>query len=124
MTLITGNMTGRSGMKRRSGRKSGRNARAKKTAKAGSSLIDEEKKCVRCGRCCRIKTTINGKHVAFKDRYCEFLDRDTKLCMVYPMRHAYPVVCLSAEAAAIHGLVPDDCPYAVRESVIEDWEHE
>ena len=43
--------------------------------------------------------------------------------MVYPMRHAYRPTCLSAEAAAILGLLPDDCPYAIRESVIEDWEY-
>ena len=123
MTHTTGDTTNRSGTMRRFGRRWGRNGGDVKK-KAGSSLIEDEKKCRKCGRCCRIKRMVNGKHVAFKNWYCEFLDVDTKLCMVYPMRHSYHVVCLSSEAAAIHGLVPNDCPYAVRESVIEEWEHE
>ena len=45
-----------------------------------------EKRCRRCGRCCFEKDFYEGE-VHYTDEPCEFLDLQTRECLVYARRH-------------------------------------
>jgi len=66
--------------------------------------------CKRCGRCCRLKVILNGRHIAL-DQYCPFYDAQARRCMVYPYRHAVRPTCRPIPQAIREGLLPEDCPY-------------
>lgn len=45
--------------------------------------------------------------------HCQFLDRRTRLCTVYPRRRKLNPECLTASEALERRFLPSDCPYAV-----------
>ena len=71
---------------------------------------DHESKCKKCGACCRRKIKIEGV-VFWTPFICRFLDRVTKLCTVYPDRHARSETCLPIAEALAQGGLPRECAY-------------
>jgi len=70
----------------------------------------DEKKCLRCGRCCFAKLWIGGR-IYYTPFPCKYLDLRTRLCTVYDRRHEVNPECLSIEAGIKLGVFPKDCPY-------------
>ena len=70
-----------------------------------------ENRCRRCGRCCYEKDFYKGG-VYYTDEPCEYLDLETKTCLVYARRHEVRPGCapLSPEVLVM-GILPADCPY-------------
>ena len=70
-----------------------------------------EKRCRRCGRCCFEKDFYEGE-VHYTDEACEFLDLQTRECLVYARRHELRPGCaqLTPEVLGM-GVLPADCPY-------------
>lgn len=67
--------------------------------------------CRRCGRCCHEKIEFEGV-IYYTDLPCEFLDRTTRLCRVYPERTRRRKGCIKlTPAAVVKGFLPADCPY-------------
>lgn len=89
-------------------------------AESKPKVVDEEKICRRCGRCCVRKELVNGKTVFTKDP-CSHLMKDEHgrtTCKIYPDRlhkivdaGGKPVRCLLALESYNQGLLPKDCPY-------------
>ena len=70
-----------------------------------------EAKCRRCGRCCYEKIEFEGE-VYYTDEPCEFLDPDTRLCLVYERRQTLRPDCAALTPRLVRrSLLPADCPY-------------
>lgn len=75
------------------------------------SQKDWESVCRRCGRCCYEKIDFEG-HIYYTELPCEFLDRDTNLCRVYPERDSQRPGCVRLTQKSLpKGFLPADCPY-------------
>jgi len=79
---------------------------------------DLEKMCVKCGVCCFVSIPVKlGDKVykiAIPELPCKFLVREgqaTRVCSVYPTRHAKAPWCMDLFQGAIHGTFPTFCPY-------------
>ena len=72
---------------------------------------EHEAKCLRCGRCCQLKTRLRGE-VYLMPGFCRFFDVKTRLCWVYEKRHQMNKDCLTVAQALKQGALPPDCPYA------------
>lgn len=74
--------------------------------------MDREYLCKRCGRCCELKISFDGKTGYRSGVYCPFLVKEknglTK-CTIYDGRKL--IGCLMADEAARRALLPTDCPY-------------
>ena len=81
--------------------------------KIAPGSVEWEELCQRCGRCCFEKIEYRER-IFYTDRPCPYLNRDTKLCRVYPQRNRLQPDCaqLTPELAAA-GVLPDDCPYVL-----------
>jgi hypothetical protein len=66
--------------------------------------------CERCGRCCQEKLQVRGR-IYLLPRWCEYLDRETKLCTIYADRADLNPDCLALETGRRLGVFPADCPY-------------
>ncbi len=68
--------------------------------------------CLRCTICCYYKVLKDDGSVVYTDRPCEYLDRDTGLCIAYEFRTEAKADCvkISAEVIAL-GVLPAGCPY-------------
>ena len=66
--------------------------------------------CRRCARCCYEKLLL-GDEVILTRIPCRHLDLRTRLCAVYPRRHAENVRCLTVEEGIRARAFPADCPY-------------
>lgn len=68
--------------------------------------------CQRCTICCYYKVLKEDGSVVYTDRPCEYLDRDTGLCIAYEFRTAAKADCveISAEVVAL-GVLPAGCPH-------------
>jgi len=89
-----------------------------------------EDTCRRCGRCCFGKWE-DSKGVVHASRTfaCEFLDRQTNLCMIYPIpeyRRALKPECQTTAESLVKRVLPPDCAYVKNipnyKSAIDDWE--
>lgn len=67
-------------------------------------------KCAKCGLCCRHIVTV-GKTLYYSERYCRFLDQETKLCTVYEMRFKMRKGCSPIGEAIMKRLAPSQCAY-------------
>ncbi|MDT8441438.1 MAG: hypothetical protein RQ723_07240 [Desulfuromonadales bacterium] len=75
------------------------------------NIREWEALCRRCGRCCYEKIEFEGV-VYYTDLPCEFLDRQTRLCRVYPERSRRRKGCIRLTPALLDkGFLPADCPY-------------
>ena len=83
-------------------------------------IIDTEKLCLRCGRCCHRKEIVRGKVVFTKDT-CPNLVKDERgktSCSIYGDHlgsklniNGHTVRCITSEDAFRIGALPADCPY-------------
>ena len=69
-----------------------------------------EATCRKCGLCCYAEPEWGRKWPETADA-CIFLDRKSKLCLVYPMRHKVQTACMTVTEAFEAGHLPADCPY-------------
>jgi uncharacterized cysteine cluster protein YcgN (CxxCxxCC family) len=70
-----------------------------------------ESLCERCGRCCYEKYEYRGQFFYTKTP-CEFLDRQSLHCRVYPERQEKQPECAHLTPELVQsGVLPDDCPY-------------
>jgi len=74
--------------------------------------------CLRDGECCRNKVIIDGKYAIMLDIYCGAWDPETKLCMIYDIRHTPTGFrlrgnrpCYSPEQAMKADIFPGHCPH-------------
>lgn len=68
--------------------------------------------CLRCTICCYYKILKDDGSVVYTDRPCEYLDRDTGLCMAYEFRTEAKADCVEISAEVITlGVLPSGCPY-------------
>jgi len=85
---------------------------------------EHEALCRRCGRCCYEKLIVDG-HVFTLAKPCIHFDEETRLCKVYPERHALNERCLTVEEGIEFGVFPADCPYVkdLRDYIpaVEGW---
>lgn len=67
--------------------------------------------CLKCGRCCRKKFLGLDGAVVFSNEACQYLDPNTKLCLIYRSRFVWHPGCIPIHVAKAHGLLPADCAY-------------
>ena len=75
-----------------------------------SFLMSDERKCIRCSRCCYYKIILDGR-IAYTPYPCMYLDTKTKLCTIYERRHEINPDCLTVDEGIKMGVFPADCPY-------------
>ena len=73
-----------------------------------------EQLCHRCGQCCYERSFENGHLLVEENCPCEFLDPDTKLCVVYPYRFEACERCtkVTLRHALSPRYLPETCAYA------------
>lgn len=70
--------------------------------------------CDRCGRCCYEKYEYRGR-IFYSKVPCRYLDLENKSCKVYAQRSKHQPECAQLTPELVRaGILPDDCPYAVR----------
>lgn len=42
--------------------------------------------CKKCGICCLLKTNLDGGNIAYLSKCCQYLNKETKQCEIYPNR--------------------------------------
>lgn len=73
-----------------------------------------EQLCHRCGQCCYERSFENGHLLVEQNCPCEFLDTETKLCVVYPYRFEACERCtkVTLRHALSPRYLPETCAYA------------
>ena len=93
----------------------------------------QEMICKRCGRCCLSKKVLwNGEKgrlsVVLNGEACPHLDKESKLCAVYPDRKKIRPQCLSVDQAIADKILPNNCPYVKDlkgyKTIVEDYPNE
>lgn len=71
--------------------------------------------CLRCGQCC-FELTYDEDDVLMASTMCEFLDPETRLCMVYETRFEVCHDCIKLTDRNLPGFdwLPETCGYVTR----------
>jgi uncharacterized cysteine cluster protein YcgN (CxxCxxCC family) len=71
--------------------------------------------CTRCTICCYYKTLGKDGTIVYSDRPCEFLDRESGLCIVYEVRTKMKQDCVRITRRVLQmEVLPPGCPYVRR----------